>query len=156
MLPIWGSVLNAKGIFTFWAVNVKFMLKITYLTCLGMNNVDISLVLEYGAGGDGHDGLDQDNHHGQGVVSCLWVMTLPVLHVQVGYQQEGENGQEGRHPEKGQERSSHSVQRLKWISSESITYLWVHQVTWWSITAWDRSVQLQELNSDSLCTFSPK
>jgi hypothetical protein len=48
-------------------------------------DVDIGLVLEYGAGDDGHDGRDQDNHHGQGVVS------LPVLHIQVRYQQEGED-----------------------------------------------------------------
>ena len=78
-------------------------------------DVNIGLVLEYSAGDDGHDGRDQDNHHGQGVVSCLWVMTLPVLHIQVCYQQEGEDGQEGRHPQKGQERSNNSVHRLQWI-----------------------------------------
>ena len=76
-------------------------------------DVNIGLVLEYSAGDDGHDGRDQDNHHGQGVVSCLLVMTLPVLHIQVCYQQEGEDGEEGRHPEKGHKRSSHSVQRLR-------------------------------------------
>ena len=27
-------------------------------------DVDIGLVLEYSAGDDGHDGRDQDNHHG--------------------------------------------------------------------------------------------
>ena len=56
-------------------------------------------VFEYGAGDDGHDGWHQDDHHGQGVVSCWWIMSLPVLNIKITCEKEGEDGEQGCHPQ---------------------------------------------------------
>ena len=125
-----------------------------YISWYEHGDVHIDLVLEYCAGDDGHDGRHKDDHHGQGVVSCLWVMPLPVLDIQVCGEEEGEDGEEGGHPEESQERPSDRVQRL--MDSDGMSIVYVEKGTWWPSTAWDTSGQLQLLYSDSLLTFSPR
>ena len=39
-------------------------------------------------------------------------MALPVFHIQISCEEEGEDGEQGGHPQEGQERTSDSVESL--------------------------------------------